>query len=282
MWRTDEAGVDELFKFLSSSLGGKMTASGNACVFLMYHELELPGRVLCQSEPGYVRYVLAVDEFASQMQQMSELGLRGVSVRDALEFTGQEVAITFDDGCETDLLSAAPILKGHNFGATFFVVSGFVGKSGYLSQSQVRELAALGFEIGCHSMTHPYLPDLDDAGLRHEIVDAKVVLEQMLGKPVQHFSCPGGRYDSRAMQMAENAGFVTVSTSVPRANTAETNKLSLNRVAIMRGMKASDFQQLCRGESLWKLGLRNEARNRVKRLLGNAIYDRLRSSLLDR
>jgi peptidoglycan/xylan/chitin deacetylase (PgdA/CDA1 family) len=257
-------------------------APGNASVFLMYHELEMPGRVLCQSEPGYVRYVLAVDEFASQMQQMSELGLRGVSVSDALKFTGRTVAITFDDGCETDLLSAAPILKGHSFGATFFVVSGFVGKPGYLSQSQVRELAALGFEIGCHSMTHPYLPDLDDGGLRHEIVDAKIVLEQMLGKPVQHFSCPGGRYDSRAMQIAENAGFVTVSTSVPRANTAETNKLFLNRVAIMRGMKASEFQQLCRGESLWKLGLRNEARSRVKRLLGNAIYDRLRSSLLDR
>jgi peptidoglycan/xylan/chitin deacetylase (PgdA/CDA1 family) len=282
MWRTDEAGIDELLEFVSTARGGKIMASGSACVFLMYHELELPGRVLCQSEPGYVRYVLAIDEFASQMQQLSELGLLAVSVSDALKFTGRTIAITFDDGCETDLLSAALILKGHNFGATFFVVSGFVGKPGYLSQPQLRELATLGFEIGCHSMTHPYLPDLDDAGLRHEIVEAKNALEQMLGKPVEHFSCPGGRYDSRAMQVAENAGFVTVSTSVPRANTAKTNKLSLNRVPITRGMKAPEFQQLCRGESLWKLNLRNEARNRVKRLLGNAIYDRLRSSLLDR
>lgn len=255
-------------------------ASRDAIVFLMYHELEQPGRALCQSEPGYVRYILSAEEFAEQMDQISALHLRGLSVSDALKFTEPAVAVTFDDGCETDLLSAAPILKDHNFGATFFVVSGFVGKPGYLSQLQVRELSALGFEIGCHSMTHPYLPDLDDAGLHHEIVDAKTVLEQIVGKSVEHFSCPGGRYDSRAMQVAKDAGFVTVSTSVPRANTAKTDRYSLGRVAIRRGVESSEFQQLCRGESLWKLNFRGDVRNCVKRLLGNAVYDRLRASLL--
>jgi hypothetical protein len=32
-------------------------------VFLMYHELELPGRALAQQEPGYVRYILAETTF---------------------------------------------------------------------------------------------------------------------------------------------------------------------------------------------------------------------------
>jgi peptidoglycan/xylan/chitin deacetylase (PgdA/CDA1 family) len=255
-------------------------ASSDAAVFLMYHELELPGRALCQSEPGYVRYILYAEEFAGQMRLLDALGLRGLNVSDALKFSEPAVAITFDDGCETDLLSAAQILKEHNFGATFFVVSGFIGKPGYLSQLQVRELAALGFEIGCHSMTHPYLPDLDDAGLHHEIVDAKTVIEQIVGKSVKHFSCPGGRYDSRAMRVARNAGFDTVSTSIPRANTTETDKFALGRVAIMRGIKTDEFHRLCRGESLWKMNVRGEVRNRVKRFLGNAVYDRLRSALL--
>ena len=188
--------------------------------------------------------------------------------------------ITFDDGCETDLITAAPILKQHCFGATFFVVSGFIGKRGFLSQPQLRELADLGFEIGCHSMTHPYLSDLDEAGLQREIADAKIALEQMIGKPVQHFSCPGGRYDSRAMRAAKDAGFSTVSTSVPRANTIATDRLSLGRVAITRGMRGEEFIQACRAQSLWKLHARSELRNRVKRVLGNSLYDRLRASLL--
>jgi peptidoglycan/xylan/chitin deacetylase (PgdA/CDA1 family) len=254
--------------------------SSNAAVFLMYHELELPGRPLCQSEPGYVRYILPVEDFALQMRQLKASHVQGVSVSDALKFSGPAVAITFDDGCETDLLSAAPILRDHNFGATFFVVTGFVDKPGYLSRSQVRELAALGFEIGCHSMTHPYLPDLDDAGLRREIAEAKIVLEEIVGKAVEHFSCPCGRYDPRAMQVARNAGFVTVSTSVPRANTAATDRFALGRVAIMRGIQTSEFRQLCRGESLWKMNVRGDMRDSVKRLLGNALYDRLRSAIL--
>ena len=32
-------------------------------VFLMYHELELAGRKLCRSEPGYVRYILPLETF---------------------------------------------------------------------------------------------------------------------------------------------------------------------------------------------------------------------------
>jgi hypothetical protein len=106
------------------------------------------------------------------------------------------------------------------------------------------------------------------------------VIEQIVGKSVNHFSCPGGRYDSRAMRVARNADFDTVSTSIPRANTAETDKFALGRVAITRGIKAAEFQRLCRGESLWKMNLRGEVRNSVKRLLGNTVYDRLRSALL--
>jgi peptidoglycan/xylan/chitin deacetylase (PgdA/CDA1 family) len=38
----------------------------------------------------------------------------------------------------------------------------------------VREFDAQGFEIGCHSMTHPYLSDLSEPELKREIVDAKL------------------------------------------------------------------------------------------------------------
>lgn len=248
--------------------------------FLMYHELELPGRALCQSDPGYVRYIISADEFAAHMQQIRGLGLRGVSVSEALTFNEPAVCITFDDGCETDLISAAPILKACGFGATFYVVAGFVGKSGYLSIPQLRELHAQGFEIGCHSMSHPYLPDLDEAGLRHEIADAKALLEQMLGAQIRHFSCPGGRYDDRVARIAKQSDYTSVATSVPRANTPATDPFALARVAIVREMKISELSRICRGQSLWKARLTMGARDRVKKVLGNRLYDHVRGLLL--
>ena len=249
-------------------------------VFLMYHELELPGRALCQNEPGYVRYIISADEFSAQMRQIRELGMRGVNVTEALKFAEPAACITFDDGCETDLISAAPALKQFGFGATFYAVSGFIGKPGYLSVAQLRELQSLGFEIGCHSMSHPYLTDLDEAGLQREIADAKIMLEQMLGAPIQHFSCPGGRYDDRVVHIAKQAGFTTVATSIPRTNTAATDPFALARVAIIREMKSSEFSRLCRGKSLWKAALTMNARDHAKKLLGNRLYDRMRGLLL--
>jgi peptidoglycan/xylan/chitin deacetylase (PgdA/CDA1 family) len=246
----------------------------------MYHELELPNRDFCQSEPGYVRYVISAEEFRSQMSAIQEAGLQGTSVTSALRFSSPGVAITVDDGCETDLLAAAPVLKQFGFGATFYVTAGLLGRPGYMSAAQLRELSALGFEIGCHSMTHPYLTDLDDVSLKHEIADSKKMLEQILGKAIEHFSCPGGRYDDRAIQAAKNAGYRSVANSVPRANSPSTDPYSLGRVAVTRHLSQSAFQKLCRGETLWKLDLRVSLRDGAKRLLGNAAYDRIRAAVL--
>src|ERR1035437_875378 len=152
-------------------------------VFLMYHELEIPGRNLCQSEPGYARYVLLQPDFRGQMDYLKSNGWHGLNVGQALAFPeGRNVTITFDDGCETDLLAAAPILQHRGFHATFFVICGRLGKPGYLSPAQLKELSDQGFEIGCHSMTHPYLTDLDESGLRYEISEAKSQLEQIVGQ----------------------------------------------------------------------------------------------------
>jgi len=250
-------------------------------VFLMYHELELPGRKLIQSEPGYVRYILLQETFREQMEWIKSSGFHGLSVGKALRYPQEpSVCITFDDGCETDLIAAGPVLQKLGLAATFYLTAGFLGDPGYLSPDQVRELDALGFEIGCHSLTHPYLSDLSDLDLRREIVDAKLRIEEIVGHPIEHFSCPGGRYDSRALGIARRAGYRSVATSRFYANHAGTNPYQLGRVAIVRGLPLDDFAATCRGQGLWKKRVQDRARHSVRQILGNRAYDRLRSSLL--
>lgn len=248
----------------------------------MYHELALPNRRLCQSQPGYVRYVISIEEFRAQMSAIHDSGLRASNVSDALTFSEPGVAITVDDGCETDLVAIAPILQQLGFGATFYVTAGFLGKPGYMAPSQLQELSRLGFEVGCHSMTHAYLSDLDDASLQREIVESKRVLEEIIARPIEHFSCPGGRHDSRTIQVARSAGYRTLATSSPRPNSPSSDLFSLGRVAITRGLNNAAFEKLCRGKTLWRLGLGVGLRDGAKRLLGNAAYDRMRAIILGR
>src|SRR6516162_615282 len=133
-----------------------MSSAGRA--FLMYHELGLPGRDTCRPEAGYVRYVVPESDFGQQMKLLAVEGWRGQDVTQSIASFGQKtVCITFDDGCETDLISAAPLLNELGFRATSYITVDYLNKRGYLSHAQVRELRAAGFEIGCHSLTHPYL-----------------------------------------------------------------------------------------------------------------------------
>jgi len=252
-------------------------------VFLMYHELELPGRPLVQSEPGYVRYIVREAIFRSQIDWLRKNGWRGLNVSEALGSTAQKsVAITFDDGCETDLLAAAPILNEAGFRATFYVTAGFLDQRGYLSTAQLLELSSSGLEIGCHSMTHAYLNDLDPQQLHSEIVAARSKLEDAISCKVEHFSCAGGRYNEPALALVKQAGYRSFATSRAYPNRLSTDPFQLGRVAVMRDTNQPAFEKICVGEGLWKIRLSESLRTSMRKTIGNALYDRVRTVLLRR
>jgi peptidoglycan/xylan/chitin deacetylase (PgdA/CDA1 family) len=250
---------------------------------LMYHELELPDRNLCNSEKGYNRYVLQETEFHRQISYLSHQGFLGLNVSQCLNFsndTDKQIVITFDDGCETDLLAAAPILKEFNFNATFYVVAGFLEKPGYLSPIQLRELSDSGFEIGSHSMNHKYLSDLDKKELYFEIRDSKTHLEQLIGKSVKHFSCPGGRWSKMAAQIAEQSGYQSMATSQIGTINQKSYSYSLPRIPIMQSTTLENFNHICSGKGILLRQARDTAFSLAKNFLGNSLYEKVRSKLL--
>lgn len=250
-------------------------------VFLMYHELSLPGRALCNPEPGYTRYAVTVSEFGNQMERLERDGWRGKNVSQAIQpFGDKSICVTFDDGSETDLLFAAPLLQKAGFGATFYITAGFLGKPGYLSKSQLRTLSTLGFEIGCHSQTHPYLTDIDSSRLHEETKGAKERLEQIIGVPVDHFSCPGGRWNQRVVEAVRAAGFRTMATSRTGMNFASTNRFALARIAVQESTTVEGLTRTCRGRGLLWAQFHDKARATIKSVLGNSTYDSLRALIL--
>ena len=261
--------------------------TNDGAVFLMYHELEVEGRPLCEDEPGYTRYVVSAEDFRQHVSHLRSNKLRVMSVGEALadlssdaRTDGPRVVITFDDGCETDLLVAAPLLKDAGFGATFYVTVAHLGRRGYMSEGQLHELVRSGFEIGSHSLTHSYLQDFTDERVRAEVAGSKERLEQLTGERVAHFSCPGGRWDARVARAAREAGYESVVTSRIGVNTATTDRFRLSRVAVTRGITPEDFGRVARGEGLAKRRARVVVLDVAKRVLGNSIYERLRSTVL--
>lgn len=125
----------------------------------------------------------------------------------------RDVAISFDDGNASDVEYALPALRERGLSATFFVVAGRLGAPAFLDETAVRELATAGMTIGCHGMRHRPWRRLDSRALHEELVEAKLVLERVVGHPVTQAACPFGSYDRRVLRTLRRAGYTRVYTS---------------------------------------------------------------------
>jgi peptidoglycan/xylan/chitin deacetylase (PgdA/CDA1 family) len=71
-----------------------------------------------------------------------------------------------------------------------------------LSLASLRDLAGEGFEVGCHSSTHPPLLCTADEDAELEIVASKQRLEDGLGRSVRVFAYPYGQAGVRHRSLA--------------------------------------------------------------------------------
>ena len=88
------------------------------------------------------------------------------------------VGLTFDDGYSEVLQHAVPVLKDHGFSATVFAVTGVLGgenvwdpppRRKLMTEEDLQDLAACGFEVGSHTVSHVRLAALDPGQLRSEV-----------------------------------------------------------------------------------------------------------------
>ena len=123
---------------------------------------------------------------------------------------------TFDDGCRSFYTQALPVLEEFGIKATIFPVAGYLGRTStwdilpvfsHLTRSELREIDALGHEIGSHGMNHTDLTLLGDQDLRSELLDSKKTLEDLLGKKVAAISFPFGSWNRRVWREAQECGY---------------------------------------------------------------------------
>ena len=85
-----------------------------------------------------------------------------------------------------------------------------------LSAEQVAEMAESGLvELASHSVDHPILTTLEPEAIERQLVESKRDVEEMTGRPCTTFCVPGGKLDDSVVQMAYDAGYELVLTSMP-------------------------------------------------------------------
>nr|WP_281386058.1 polysaccharide deacetylase family protein [Nocardioides luti] len=166
---------------------------------------------------------------------------------DAGTLPERAVALTFDDGYASVLETAWPLLQERRMPATFYVVSGYLDSGErfpwdrdeaphdrfrLVRADEVVAAADEGLAIGSHTVSHPWLPRLDRAEVRRELHDSRVLLEELLARPVTSLAYPTGGWSREVRAVAAEVGYRVAITVDRGLNTVRTPRLSLRRAFV--------------------------------------------------
>jgi peptidoglycan/xylan/chitin deacetylase (PgdA/CDA1 family) len=190
-----------------------------------------------------------------QVKWLLARGFQGATFYDAVVAppSPKTFAVTFDDGYRSVLLEGFPVLERLGVPGTVFpsiiyvdakqplvgpalqhwLSSPHAAELESMTWDELRRLSAAGWEIGSHTVTHPYLPELGDVELRQELVDSKERLEREIGQPCRTIAYPSGRFDDRVMRGAELAGY-DVAGALPRRFPGRQSPFAWPRVSVSR------------------------------------------------
>ncbi len=246
---------------------------------LLYHDVVPAGQDDVSGFPGAgaARYKLAPAELAAHLD----------AIRAAVAPAPGKVPLllTFDDGGASAYDPIAGLLEARGWRGHFFITTDCVGRPGFVTPAQLRELRDRGHVLGSHSCSHP---ERFSSCSREQLVDewrrSRAVLADVLGEAVTSGSVPGGFYSRAVAEAASEAGLTLLFTSEPttRRRTVAGCEIA-GRYTVYRGMSARAAAALASGRVLPRLRqavLWNA--KKVAKAVGGRAYLRLRHVLLRR
>ena len=124
--------------------------------------------------------------------------------------------VTYDDGVLQDV-RFVELLNKYGLKGTFNLNSGLMEnefewthESGRVIKRLSKERAVplyRGHEIACHTLTHPYMNDLSESEILHELQADKANLEKLFGREVKGFAVPFDYYSERIENCVRKSGF---------------------------------------------------------------------------
>ena len=256
-------------------------------ISLLYHDVVSAGEGDSSGFPGGDANIYKLDrlEFEAHLNLIEQtLKSRRVETIDSAskQLRAGSVLFTFDDG-GASATSIGELLENHNWRGHFFVTTDYIGKPGFLTATQIRDLHARGHVIGSHSCSHPpRMSHCTSEQLMYEWSNSVRILSEIVGIRVKTASVPGGYYSIAVARAAASAGIEVLFNSEPE-NCMRTidGCLVIGRYSIQQGVSARTAARIASEE--WSPRAQQYLFWNVKKFVkraGGSYYIALRKSLL--
>lgn len=224
---------------------------------LMYHDL-------VKTKVGDNVSVLEVDKFAEQMAYLKKNGWTTITPRQMelwvngkIKLPKKTVLITFDDGYDSTIDLAYPILKKHGFQATSFLITSRIDRPGMVSAENIAETAdVFSYQNHTHayhmfnSMTGlSYLQSESRFSIAADLEEANEQIEQIIdgGHKVTALAYPYGKYGPQTLLALQDTN-ISIAFTINEGNVHQgDNLLDLNRQRVHSDMTLKDFANKLNG-----------------------------------
>jgi peptidoglycan/xylan/chitin deacetylase (PgdA/CDA1 family) len=206
---------------------------------LMYHVINPP-------PPGakFPGLYVPPEEFAAQMRALAAAGFHAVTMDQMLAGwtrgtplpAGKPVVVSFDNGYQSQLTQALPVLRKLGWvGVENIQLTGLPPSQGGLSDAQVSQLVADGWELDTQGISHADLITLSSTALHDQVAVARVEVQRRWHVPVNWFCYPSGHYNTTVIAEVKAAGYVGSTTVVPGWASPRDDRYRLPRLRVLGG-----------------------------------------------
>lgn len=191
-----------------------------------------------------------------QLKYISENGYETIFMDEMDELYKYEkpVGLTFDDCFVYFYNNAFPLLKKYNQKATIFIITDYINGENYLTEDQLKEIAASGLvKIESHTKSHGYLDQMTYDQQVAEAVDSKKILEDITGQKVSVYCYPSGRYNQTTLDIIkDHYDFALEMLGGVYDSNEVTDMYKITRIYANRDMPLSTFANYLKQASVTK------------------------------
>lgn len=189
----------------------------SSAILLFHHITDNPSVCKSGCKLSYDKFTDIIESFNNYADLNSVIG----------KPSQRQIAVTFDDGLKDVYEIAYPFLKERSIPFTVFIATDFLDMPGYITTENLKEMSSDNLvTIGSHGVTHKNLNTLSDLQKKSELTESKIIIEKIIGKPINSFAFSHGQYDKNTIkQMSIYSYGFTVDSYPLNCITARNSKL---------------------------------------------------------
>jgi peptidoglycan/xylan/chitin deacetylase (PgdA/CDA1 family) len=158
-------------------------------------------------------YIVPVEAFKAQIKMLADSGYHTILPDQMYNYLAygaplpsKPVMLTYDDTDDDQFNIAAPEMKKYGFKGVFFIMTVSINRPKYMTTQQIKQLSDEGNVVESHTWDHHMVTKYKGEDWVTQIEKPKKKIEEITGKPSQHFAYPFGLWNREAIPELKKRG----------------------------------------------------------------------------